>query len=427
MPASPRRRPLRAWVAAMGGGAIAFGAGFVVACNALLGNVEGEPQVLPGGPDGSIADGTASTDGSQEGDAKRPSDARVVDAASPDGAACIEDSRNCGACGHDCLGGACVASTCQPFVIASARLGPSAVAVAGAYAYVAEQGTATQATRDGRLSRALLAGGCDGGCMNVLATDLVSPAGVTVTTTDAYVAASGVSSNTGTIVRVPLDGTLPQVAASGEASPRRIAVANGSLYWIAAGATGTASSGAVRRMFLDGDAGVTIVPRVSFPFGLDVKGDTLVYTTTGDGDFTGEIVMTDATGQGRRVLADAQASPRGVAILPTHVVWANRGNGTLSRVRHDGSDPKEIVTNSRLPSDVVFDGTHLYWAEQGTEPDLTDGALVRAAADGSDVKRLIENLPRPSAVAFDGRVVVVACRGTLAAGYRDGVVYAIAK
>jgi hypothetical protein len=42
--------------------------------------------------------------------------------ANSDAAACTDvqsDPHNCGACGHDCLGGACQAGVCQPFTLAT--------------------------------------------------------------------------------------------------------------------------------------------------------------------------------------------------------------------------------------------------------------------------------------------------------------------
>src|SRR5579883_758760 len=41
------------------------------------------------------------------------------------------DAQNCGACGHDCLGGACIDGACQPAVLASGLQQPTAIAVDG--------------------------------------------------------------------------------------------------------------------------------------------------------------------------------------------------------------------------------------------------------------------------------------------------------
>src|SRR3954462_13735162 len=46
------------------------------------------------------------------------------------------DPKNCGACGHDCFGGACVGGRCGPSVIARGFNGPLGVGVTGTKVYV---------------------------------------------------------------------------------------------------------------------------------------------------------------------------------------------------------------------------------------------------------------------------------------------------
>lgn len=55
------------------------------------------------------------------------------------------DGTNCGACGHDCGGGACVAGKCQPVTLVSGLDYPKAIAVGASDVYVAN-GVATLAT-----------------------------------------------------------------------------------------------------------------------------------------------------------------------------------------------------------------------------------------------------------------------------------------
>ena len=49
------------------------------------------------------------------------------------------DPANCGACGHDCLGGACVAGVCQPVLLADAEFFPSTLALDDARIYWANR------------------------------------------------------------------------------------------------------------------------------------------------------------------------------------------------------------------------------------------------------------------------------------------------
>src|SRR5262249_22757389 len=52
------------------------------------------------------------------------------------------DRFNCGSCGHDCLGGTCVAAKCQPFAWATGMISPMGLAVVGSDVYAVDFGTA---------------------------------------------------------------------------------------------------------------------------------------------------------------------------------------------------------------------------------------------------------------------------------------------
>jgi len=79
------------------------------------------------------ADATDATMRVDAADATTPQDADrvdatdaaadVPDACAADAAGLQQDPLNCGACGHDCLGGTCVGGACAPFVIATNQLG----------------------------------------------------------------------------------------------------------------------------------------------------------------------------------------------------------------------------------------------------------------------------------------------------------------
>src|ERR1019366_6924538 len=78
------------------------------------------------------ADGSLLNDGAPPGDALG---ADGADAGSGCGADLTSDPVNCGACGHDCLGGTCMASKCQPVILASSQGGPTRIAVWGSSVY----------------------------------------------------------------------------------------------------------------------------------------------------------------------------------------------------------------------------------------------------------------------------------------------------
>src|SRR5215472_3459982 len=94
----------RAWSATAGTALVLAAAG----CNLILGNHE-VPYVDAGR--GSADSGVGALDGAPDATADRTAEAAPVCA--PD-AAFSTDPDNCGRCGHACLGGTCVAGTCQP-------------------------------------------------------------------------------------------------------------------------------------------------------------------------------------------------------------------------------------------------------------------------------------------------------------------------
>ncbi|MGO9835165.1 MAG: hypothetical protein ACLP1X_13210 [Polyangiaceae bacterium] len=106
-------------------------------CSALLGLTD-----VPQSADASAAGGDASStppvdasgamsdatvDAGPATDAAEPSDAGL-DAPAPEASPCgdtVTSAHNCGRCGHDCLGGTCSMSACQPFPLVAADSGVS--------------------------------------------------------------------------------------------------------------------------------------------------------------------------------------------------------------------------------------------------------------------------------------------------------------
>ena len=121
----------------------------LVACNALIGtrDLTFDPSAPGAGADGGGGggDGDATPAGP---DATSGTDASVLVDATCDS---DSDAKNCGKCGHDCLGGECKAGRCQPFEIAKGQAQPLGVTVLGDAVYWTNYGsdTVTTAKKDG--------------------------------------------------------------------------------------------------------------------------------------------------------------------------------------------------------------------------------------------------------------------------------------
>jgi hypothetical protein len=90
-----------------------------------------------GGPNGSSSGSSASGGPNPQGDG---GPRFLPDGAPADGCGDTQTNpANCGACGHDCEGGACVQGVCQPFVLEGEELFPNTIAADGARVYWVNQ------------------------------------------------------------------------------------------------------------------------------------------------------------------------------------------------------------------------------------------------------------------------------------------------
>jgi hypothetical protein len=64
--------------------------------------------------------------------------------------------------------------------------------------------------------------------------------------------------------------------------------------------------------------------------------------------------------------------------------------GRIHSMNSDGSDPKVIVTDCRLPDGIAVDiaGGHIYWTNMGV-PNLADGSIERADIDGKNRRVIV--------------------------------------
>jgi hypothetical protein len=227
--------------------------------------------------------------------------------------------QDCGACGHDCQGGTCLAGVCQPFVLVHGDEHQSSVSYGG-LALDAE---------------------------NLYWTD-----------------ASGVGA-------VPLSGGAPRRIAIYPAQNRGIAVGGDEVYWT------TTSLSVVSRA---PKAARTVVPdNVAFAElePVDVAVDrTTVYWT----DNLSEFVMGAPLDGGAPSAAavDPCQGPYAIAVDETHIYWTNVLDGTVNSAPKGGSGyAVALASNQGFPSGIALDGTNVYWASNG------DGTVMAVPLAGS--------------------------------------------
>lgn len=287
-----------------------------------------------------------------------------------------DDPDHCGTCGHGCAGGQCAAGVCQPVTFGGTS-DAKAIAVAGGQLFVAQCGDPAitqQATSGGAITGI----GMTTGCPTLIAatSDTVFWAGE-----DHFVyLASLLSPATATTIAMD---TLP--ASYMAAGPQH-------LYWYSDGPSEKAilrvANGAVEKQIVKppsgfaadaagvywGDADGIHVWSVDSPTlytdinplvvrGLAVSDTVLFAGTASDGIKSlpvapGGVVTT--------LVADALALA--LAADAAHVYWAEESDGSVRRVKRDGTGLTVLTTGETFaPAEVPFavDDEAVYWVAGG--------------------------------------------------------------
>jgi hypothetical protein len=365
----------------------------VLSCGALIGtkdiffDADGGGSTVEGG--GLPDSGGPPSDGGGGVDA--PGDSP----SSGDGGVCGDtttSAANCGRCGHSCLGGACLASQCQPVQLA-ANISPRDIAVDALHVYWIEPAVAhaMQADLDGNnkiqlgggTSNYLIGLGVDdasafwgtrdelilrckiGGCANspaVVTSAITSIGGVAIDGVNAYWIEDPFGPSTvNKIAKTATGGTGQQlVLDSADAGAfNRVATDGQFVYW-------TADDGKVRRVSTNGGAVTVVAGAAGAALGLTVD-DSNVYWTAGDDP--GTVNMAPKAGSsGGAALAAAQHLPIGVAVDQNSIYWVNGGIGTsptsgsVMTCKIASCTPTELATNQRTPVAIVVDATAIYWS-----------------------------------------------------------------
>lgn len=297
------------------------------------------------------------------------------------------DPENCGACGHSCLGGECVAGACQPVAIACGQ-SPKALAVDATHVYW---------LNDYDIPGVLKAPK-NGGDVTILAADPNSASGWGIALDETHVYWPG---NPG-VQSVPKEGgTAKLLSSTNEAYD--VAADGSSVYFTRPGLTkvnktgGAPTSlagssdtihvvldgefayftvwteGAVVKVPLSGGAPMKIATNVQYPNALALR-DGIVYFSNG----YGKLMKVPADGSAAPVLITGAYFAYGVAADESGVYFATFDSEKIAMVVPGTEEIKILATDQAYPRDVAVDAEAVYWTNDLSVGN-NEGCIMKVA------------------------------------------------
>ncbi len=370
------------------------------ACGGASGDGAGAPA------DGARADaaaGEADGAGGVDGGGSEGA-ATAIDGAAHDdgGAACkadlTSDPAHCGSCNHDCLGGACAAGVCQPFVM------KTNLTVANVRLRMDKDAVYFQSRLASGSSWDLVRVAWDGTATTLLAAYAFTNIEIGLSDADIYLTQGG------QLVRMPKTGgaSTPVLPQANTVAPLPTAT---SLFWIS---VTTSRSSSVWTAPLNGGA-------LGTPVRLAMNLDLPAYTALGNDTlyiadrFNGIIysVATAASPPTLTTLSGGESMPYGIVADGDEVFWLNKGSSQLQKKPYGSLVHRKVgQAQSDTLVDHITDGAQglaltkndVVWITMGgTYFNATPpaGRLMKLPRGGGPPVALLTGLAFPEAVVAD--------------------------
>jgi hypothetical protein len=355
-------------------------------CASAVGCGEGTLPTADAGADATLADAALADSSASEGGAS--ADAALADGAACSGADLQTDAKNCGACGHDCLGATCNGGLCAPALVVTGLDQAGVITVDGNDLFLLKSGTTGP---DGFIWQAPKTGGA----AIALVSNFVYPASLAVSPTDVFFPALGAHMN-----KVPRSGgPITQLPPTLGANPFQLAIDSTYVYWMSGGGPET-----INRMALDGSGPTPIVTQDAIQaFAID---GAYVYFATGPRGGTGTItrvpVGTGAPLDLGKTSVGTSAVPT-LDVRPTAVVWSDSNPVAIRAVSPSGGPTRTLAVGGDPVTQLVFDGTTIYFLAYNHTAQT--GLIGRVALAGGPVTPLTGASTIPIAMAVDDAYV----------------------
>lgn len=301
----------------------------------------------------------------------------------------LNDPKNCGFCGHDCLGGACKSGKCDAITIADNQPAPIRIAVNATHVYWVNQGLGGQ---PGAVMRATL----DGKVREIVVPNQSGALSIALDANNVY----WTNQWENAVRQAPLDGITdggaPLTIASNQTTVSGIAVDANYVYWANYG------DGFVRRVPKGGGAIEDIASGQPGPASVAVDA-THVYWTNFDG---GTIARRALAGGPVEPLASGQAQPLPIAVDAASVYWSNYQNGSVAKCPLAGGAVTPIASGGAqaLSLGVAIDSTTVYWTTTNQSFSGT-GIMKQSLSSGSTSPVYNPSFGYPSGIAVDSNSI----------------------
>ncbi len=299
------------------------------------------------------------------------------------------DPTSCGACGHDCQGGACQAGACQPVVLATGQTSSAFIAADANRIYwtnflYGNQGTVLSVPKVG-------------GSITVLASGQALPRAIALDASYVYWANAGSESSTvndGAIMRVPLTGGTVETVAGGQADPALITLTADKVYW--ANYYGQTIASASK----SGGAVTTVTTTQKKPVGVGVDGSHVYWTESGS------LMNLPLLGGPASLVASSSGELMYLTLDANDAYWLSTSE--LGKAPLDGLSPPSIVSSGLVNAVVVVvDGSDAYLSIAAP-----NASIVKVALGGGSPVVLVTNVSNPAGLAVDPTTIYWADPGS---------------
>jgi hypothetical protein len=231
------------------------------------------------------------------------------------------------------------------------------------------------------------------GCAVVLASGQDTPRDIAVDSVNVYWCNSGTRGSTnGSIMKVHLEGGTPVTLASGQDFPEFLVVYGSSVYWSNVGLGG---AGSVMSVPTAGGTPIT-VGTSTLPQDLTVDGTYVYWADQSDG-----AIYRAPIGGGNRTTFATAPTALGVAVDSTHVYWTEVNAGYVMGKPFDGGTATTIASGQDTPWEVVVDGTYAYWRNLGFNTSNAGFGMAPLAGGGTPI--VIRGNNGSGDLALDGK------------------------